>query len=208
MKGWLRAPSPAFVISLVALFVALGGTAYATTSLPKNSVGTKQLRNNAVTTKKLKNRAVSKSKINFSGLIVPQALHADAADLATTAGASVYYHNSQGGGIVLAGLATLETVQSLTLPAGTFLVTAKHELDSATAGASDVDCYLFAGGVEKDKFYAQLPANESVPMVGTAVVVLSGTTQVSDECAEFGTTGSAVGYAAMSAIQLGSAKTS
>jgi hypothetical protein len=38
MKRRLRTPSPAFVISLIALFVALGGTTYAATSLPKNSV--------------------------------------------------------------------------------------------------------------------------------------------------------------------------
>jgi hypothetical protein len=41
------------VISLIALFVALGGSAYAASSLPKNSVGTKQLKNNAVTEKKI-----------------------------------------------------------------------------------------------------------------------------------------------------------
>ena len=41
MKRRLRAPSPALVISLIALFVALGGTSYAAiNALPKNSVGT------------------------------------------------------------------------------------------------------------------------------------------------------------------------
>lgn len=49
MKRRLRAPSPAFVLSLLALFVALGGTTYAAATLPKNSVGTKQLKKNAVT---------------------------------------------------------------------------------------------------------------------------------------------------------------
>lgn len=52
-RRWL--PSPALVISLVALFVALGGTGYAVTQLPKNSVGTTQLKNNAVTTAKVAN---------------------------------------------------------------------------------------------------------------------------------------------------------
>ena len=53
-------PSPALVISLIALFVALGGTSYAAiTSLPANSVGTKQLKNSAVTGTKL-NAAVLK----------------------------------------------------------------------------------------------------------------------------------------------------
>src|SRR5919108_4804559 len=45
---------PATVVSLVALFVALGGTGYAAIKLPANSVGTKQLKKKAVTLKKIK----------------------------------------------------------------------------------------------------------------------------------------------------------
>src|SRR3954468_8431283 len=55
LRARLGRPSPATVIALVALFVALGGTGYAALSLPKNSVGTKQLKNNAVTGAKVKN---------------------------------------------------------------------------------------------------------------------------------------------------------
>jgi hypothetical protein len=84
-KRRLRAPSPAFVISLIALFVALGGTTYAATSLPKNSVGTKQLKKNAVTGPKIKKGAVTAGKINAKGLTVPNALHARSADSATSA---------------------------------------------------------------------------------------------------------------------------
>lgn len=50
----MRNPSPALVVALVALAVALGGTGYAVTQLPRNSVGTKQIRNNAVTGAKVK----------------------------------------------------------------------------------------------------------------------------------------------------------
>jgi hypothetical protein len=39
-----RLPSPATLIAVVALIIALGGTSYAAISLPKNSVGTKQIR--------------------------------------------------------------------------------------------------------------------------------------------------------------------
>lgn len=53
MTHRLRAPSPALVVSLIALFVALGGTTYAATTLPANSVGTRQLRDGAVTKKKI-----------------------------------------------------------------------------------------------------------------------------------------------------------
>ena len=58
MKRWVRTPSPALVISLIALFVALGGTAYAATTLPKNSVGTRQLKSNAVNSSKVKNHSL------------------------------------------------------------------------------------------------------------------------------------------------------
>jgi hypothetical protein len=41
------------VAASLALFLALGGAAYAATQLPKNSVGTKQLKNGAVTASKI-----------------------------------------------------------------------------------------------------------------------------------------------------------
>ena len=60
-------PSPAMVVALIALFVALGGTGYAVTRLPANSVGAKQLKKKAVTTKKIRNKAVTSAKVkNFS----------------------------------------------------------------------------------------------------------------------------------------------
>ena len=47
-------PSPAMVVSFVALSVALSGTAYAVNQLPARSVGAKQLKNGAVTSIKVK----------------------------------------------------------------------------------------------------------------------------------------------------------
>jgi hypothetical protein len=85
MKRRLRAPSPAFVISLIALFVALGGTSYAAIALPRNSVGAKQLKKNAVTAVKIKKGSVTAAKINTHGLSVPNAKHATSADSATSA---------------------------------------------------------------------------------------------------------------------------
>lgn len=49
-------------IAMIALFIALGGTASAAT-LAVNSVGTKQLKKNAVTTAKIKNNAATTPKI-------------------------------------------------------------------------------------------------------------------------------------------------
>jgi hypothetical protein len=39
----VRRPSHATIVAYVALFIALGGAAYAGVNLPANSVGTKQL---------------------------------------------------------------------------------------------------------------------------------------------------------------------
>jgi len=50
-------------IAYLALFVALGGTAYAATSLQPGSVGTKELKNSAVTSKKIKRGAVTSAKV-------------------------------------------------------------------------------------------------------------------------------------------------
>jgi len=55
MKNHLN---PSLVLSVVALFVALGGTSYAISQLPANSVGTKQVKNNAITSPKVKDRSL------------------------------------------------------------------------------------------------------------------------------------------------------
>ena len=66
MKSFLRRrPSPALVISLIALFVSLGGVSYGVATgsidsreLKNNNVRTKDLRNNDVRTRDLRNNEV------------------------------------------------------------------------------------------------------------------------------------------------------
>lgn len=55
--------TPSLVISSIALIVALGGTTYAITALPANSVGTKQIRAEAVTGKKIAKGTVGSEQI-------------------------------------------------------------------------------------------------------------------------------------------------
>ena len=102
----LGPPSPALVVSILALIVALGGTSYAAVTRPHNSVGTKQLKNGAVTgakiksgavtTKAIKNGTVTGAKVAAGSLTgrqinastlgpVPNATHASTADNATHA---------------------------------------------------------------------------------------------------------------------------
>ncbi len=51
------------VVACLALFIALGGAAYAGTRLPKNSVGSKQLKKESVVTAKIKKGSVTGPKV-------------------------------------------------------------------------------------------------------------------------------------------------
>ncbi len=65
-------------IAYLALIVALGGTSYAATNLPANSVGTRQLKSGAVTTNKLANGSVTAKKLDsksIGGSVLHWALH-------------------------------------------------------------------------------------------------------------------------------------
>ena len=56
------------IVACVALAVALGGTSYAVTQIPNNSVGTPQLKKDAVTSLKIKDRTIVGADVNKSKL--------------------------------------------------------------------------------------------------------------------------------------------
>ena len=64
MKRLPSTLSYANIVSTLCLFLLLGGTAYATLSLPKNSVGSKQLKPNSVTSTKIKPRSLATSDLS------------------------------------------------------------------------------------------------------------------------------------------------
>jgi hypothetical protein len=93
----MRRPTYSEAVSTLALFIALGGTSYAVTSLPAASVGTAQLRNGAVSASKLRAHAVDAAAVAANSLtgaqidesslgVVPHAALADTATSAKTAG--------------------------------------------------------------------------------------------------------------------------
>jgi hypothetical protein len=94
-RFWRR-PSHATVVAYLALIVALGGSAYAATSLPAGSVGAAQIKAGAVTANKLAKNAVTAKSVADHSLTdqqidvsrlgsVPDAAHATSADRAGTA---------------------------------------------------------------------------------------------------------------------------
>lgn len=74
-------PSTSTIVACLALFVALGGGAYAAVSLDKNSVTSKHIKNKTVKGKDIKPDTVGGKQVNESKLgQVPSALNANNAD--------------------------------------------------------------------------------------------------------------------------------
>lgn len=94
MRKRVQRPSPALVISLIALFVAMGGVGYAAVKIDG-----KNLKNKSVAGKKLKNKTIGGGKVKADTLTgvqinestlgkVPSATTADKATTADTAGSA------------------------------------------------------------------------------------------------------------------------
>jgi hypothetical protein len=156
-RPWRR-PSHATVVAYLALFVALGGSAYAATSLPAGSVGAAQIRAGAVTGGKLAKGAVTARAVADHSLTgqqidvsklgsVPTAAHAVSAGTATNAGhASTADH---------AGTAD----QATTAGSATTAVNASHAsiADQATSAAHASDSDLL-GGAPPASYQAGCPS--------------------------------------------------
>jgi hypothetical protein len=69
MRAWIRVPSPAMGVAIIALIVALSGTTYAAVR-----IGTKQIKNNAITSPKIRNGQVrsvdlSRNSVNTAKIL-------------------------------------------------------------------------------------------------------------------------------------------
>jgi trimeric autotransporter adhesin len=69
MRAWIRLPSPAMGVALVALVVALGGTTYAAVR-----IGTKQIKNNAITSVKIRNGQVKNVDLARNSVVTAKIL--------------------------------------------------------------------------------------------------------------------------------------
>ena len=147
-------PTYASVTATLALFIALGGGAYAAGALPANSVGAKQLKKGAVERAKLKNNAVDGSKVVDNSLEgadikestlakVPLAVTADAAThaLAATALDKLNYRSAAGSAPAMAD----STGATAACDAGQHVVGGGVRVDNPAVGLVD-DSYPEAGG--------------------------------------------------------------
>lgn len=123
-------PSPAMVVALLALSVALGGAGYAAVTLPRNSVGTPQLRNGAVSAAKLKSGAVSAAKL-ANGAVGTRKL----ANGAVT-GAKIQDGSIGGADILLASLGKVPSAASADKTAGVTIVPLTRATPTSAAGVA------------------------------------------------------------------------
>lgn len=210
------------VVALLALFVSLGGGAYAALQVPRGSVGTAQLKAGAVTKAKLRQGAVTSRKVKDGSLLArdfragqlpagPQGPKGEEGrrgprgpagragqDGATgktgPRGPSDAYNVETGGEspVAIPLEAGFVTVQSLSVPAGSYLVLAKLELHNVGGYGAFVLC-RFPG--ELDENSAMVPAKSSTFGAGSAEITLqhaetfTSPTTISVECQAFGTGG-------------------
>ena len=195
------------IVALLALFVALGGTAYAALNLPANSVGTRQLQNAAVTRAKIANGAVTSGKVKDYSLLArdfrlgqlpagpqgPQGLQGPQgpqgpagpqgpSDLLTIYGAQAEWGEGVRGVVALA---------ALTVGPGNYLAFGRAYVDNGLTVSQGVVCGLGTPGVApvtEDTSQATdisrielAPGDEqSITLLGR--VSLSSTTNVTLDC--------------------------
>ena len=161
--------TPSLVISVMALFVALGGVSYAAIKIPKNSVGNTQLRKDAVTSTKVKDRSLL-AKDFKAGQLPAGAKGADGAAGAvgetgavgaTGPTASAYASNNISPDTSLSPDGVDYTVLDTTIPdegSGTMTITTRSRVvanasvsvfkgTGAAAAAGDVDCQIQAASL-------------------------------------------------------------
>jgi hypothetical protein len=161
------------VIATLALFMALGGGAYAAFKVPNNSVGTKQLKKNAVNSAKVKNGSLLKGDFKAGQLALGQqgdkGDKGDKGDTGATGPSDAYVATS------------LSPSASVNVPAGQYVVTGVC-FKSAASGATDLSCAIAAadsgGGATSNSSpaasYAPAGNASTTTVDGTATIVNAG----------------------------------
>ncbi len=165
------------MVTILALVVLGGGTAYAATHLGKESVGARQLKKGAVTPAKLSKAATATLAVpkGATGATGPQGAKGDAGAQGPSGIVRAFRASNETNPAAQLGTSPFGTdVLSLAVPAGRYFVTANLELRS---GVDDfADCRLINGiggsGSEGPDIGQSLPANsfENVTMSDLFVV--------------------------------------
>lgn len=150
----IRKGAYANVASTLALVVALGGVSYAAVAIPKNSVGSKQIINSSVKSADVKNGTLKGA--DFKAGELPAAAQgpagpagpAGAAGPAGPVGPSNGYSVDAGNFLSFTGAA--QTVSTLNVPVGSYVVFAKVLGNNNDGAEATMNCDLKAGAATVD----------------------------------------------------------
>ena len=184
--------TPSLIISVMALFVALGGASYAAIKIPKNSVGAAQIKKNAVTSTKVKDRSLLATDFKAGQLPTgaPGSTGAPGATGATGATgpagptASAYASNDINPDTSLSPNGLDYTVLDTTIPeagSGTMTITTRSRVvanasvsvykgTGAAAAAGDVDCQIQAASLSGTVSIGQRARTTLTPTVALGAV--------------------------------------
>ena len=147
MKRIFSGSSYANVTATVALIVALGGTSYAAIKLPKNSVTSATVKDRSLLKKDFKPGQLPAGKQGPPGPAGPAGGSGAAGGAGTGLG---LFNRVEDIELLVPGSAD-QQIQSLALPAGSWVVTAKFVAENGTtAEGGRLACSLNVGGVAVD----------------------------------------------------------
>ena len=162
----MRRPSPAMVVALIALFVALGGSSYAalrigSKQIKNNSVRSGDLRNNDVSTKDIRNRSLLEQDFKAGQLPAGPAGAAGPQGPQGPPGPSAVYqtrfaYTSPGEVVPTASYTTLNT---LTVPSGSYDVRTTIGITNGNAALDGVVCDVGPPVGSVERFSVISPTN-------------------------------------------------
>jgi hypothetical protein len=177
-----RLPSPAMVVAVIALVVALAGSAYAA-----KKITAQDLAKNAVKTKKMVDGAVTTAKLGDSSVTTPKLDAAERSEAFQTNQADSIPLSTAGGPFTDADRVASVTVPATTPPNSRFVVTSQVELASG-GGGDVVHCALRDDGVVVSRGSATIAGTAFSQTVSLTGIVDGG---VIDIVCQSGTAGQA-----------------
>ena len=141
----MRLPSPAMAVAVIALVVALAGSAYAA-----KKITAQDLAKNAVKTKKMVDGAVTTAKLGDSSVTTPKLDAAERSEAFQTNQAEAIPLSTAGGPFTDADRVASLTVPATTPPNSRFVVTSQVELASGGGRTSSTArCAMTASCVSR-----------------------------------------------------------
>ena len=139
MKRIFGNGSYANVTATLALVIALGGTSYAAIKLPKNSVSSVQVKDRSLLKKDFRHRPAARGKTGAAA--------GSGRPPAPRRGSSGILNRAEGLEALVPGTAD-QVIQTMNLPAGSFVVAAKFVAENGTEieGGGRLSCSLTLGG--------------------------------------------------------------